>query len=58
MTYSGTQLAELYMSRVVYLYGVTKKIVSDKGIQFTSKFEERLHETLNTQLKFSSAYHP
>jgi transposase InsO family protein len=57
-TYSGTQLAELYMSRIVYLHGVLKKIVSDRGTQFTSKFWERLHETLDTQLCFSSSYHP
>jgi hypothetical protein len=57
-TYSGSQLAELYMSRIVCLYVVLKKIVSDRGTQFTSKFWERLHETLDTQLRFSSAYHP
>jgi transposase InsO family protein len=32
--------------------------VSDRGTQFTSKFWERLHETLDIQLHFSSAYHP
>jgi transposase InsO family protein len=37
---------------------VPKKIVSDRGTQFTSKFWERLHETLDTQLRFSSTYHP
>jgi transposase InsO family protein len=57
-TYSGPQLAKLYMSMIVCLNGVTKKIVSDRGTQFTSKFWERLHETLDTQLRFSSAYHP
>jgi hypothetical protein len=57
-TYSGLQLAELYMSRIVCLHGVPKKIVFDRGTQFTSKFWERLHETLDTQLRFSSAYHP
>jgi hypothetical protein len=57
-TYSGPQLAELYMLRIVCLHGVPKKIVSDRGIQFTSKFLERLHETLDTQLHFSFAYHP
>jgi hypothetical protein len=56
-TYSGPQLAELYMSKIVCLHGVPKKIVSDKGTQFTLKFWERLHETLDTQLRFSSAYH-
>jgi hypothetical protein len=58
ITYSGPQLAELYMSRIVCLHGVPKKIVFDRGTQFTSKFWERLHETLDTQLRFSSAYHP
>jgi transposase InsO family protein len=57
-TYSGPQLAELYMSRIVCLHRVPKKIVSARGTQFSSKFWERLHETLDTQLRFSSAYHP
>jgi hypothetical protein len=37
-TYSGPQLLELYMSSIVSLHGVSKKIVSDRGTQFTSKF--------------------
>jgi hypothetical protein len=57
-TYSGPQLVELYMSRILCLHGVSKKIVSNRGTQFTSKFWERLHETLDTQLRFSSTYHP
>jgi hypothetical protein len=57
-TYSGPRLAELYMSRIVCLHGVLKKIMSDRGTQFTLKFWDRLHETLNTQLRFSSSYHP
>jgi hypothetical protein len=57
-TYSGAKLAELYMSRIVCLHGVPKKIVSDGGSQFTSKFWEKLHESVDTKLNFSSAYHP
>jgi hypothetical protein len=34
-TYLGAKLAELYMSRIVCLHGVPKKIVSDRGSQFT-----------------------
>jgi hypothetical protein len=56
-TYSGPQLAELYMSRIVCLHGVPKKIVFDRGTQVTSRFWERLHEILDTQLHFSSTYH-
>jgi transposase InsO family protein len=57
-TYSEPQLAELYMSRIVCLHGVPKKIVFDRGTQFTLMFWESFHETLDTQLHFSSAYHP
>jgi transposase InsO family protein len=46
------------MSRIVCLHGVQKKIVSDRGTQFTSHFWQQLHEALGTHLKFSSAYHP
>jgi transposase InsO family protein len=57
-TYSRPQLAELYMLRIVCLHGVLRKIVADIGTQFTSKFWERFHETLDTELHFSSTYHP
>jgi hypothetical protein len=57
MTCNGPQLAELYMSRIVYLYGVPKRIVFDRGTHFTSKSKERLHETMDTHLNFSSLYH-
>jgi transposase InsO family protein len=56
--YSRPQLAELYVSRIVCLHGVPKKIVPNRGTQFTLKFWDRLHETLDTQLHFSSTYHP
>jgi hypothetical protein len=37
-TYSGARLAELYMARIVCLHGVSKKIVSDRRSQLTSRF--------------------
>ena len=54
-THSSARLVELYMSRIVCLHGVPKKIVSDRGTQFTSRFWQKLHENLDTQLNFSSA---
>jgi transposase InsO family protein len=57
-TFKGSKLAELYIARIVCLHGVPKKIVSDRGTQFTSKFWEKLHESMDTKLNFSSAYHP
>jgi transposase InsO family protein len=57
-TYNSVVLAELYMSQILCLQGLPKKIVSDRGTQFTSHFWQQLHEALGTHLKFSSAYHP
>jgi hypothetical protein len=57
-TYSGTRFAELYISRIVCLHGVPKEIISDRGFQFTSWFWEQLHDSLDTKLRFSTAYHP
>jgi hypothetical protein len=52
-TYKGSKLAELYIARIVCLHGVPKKIVSDRGTQFTSKFWEKLYESMDTKLNFS-----
>jgi hypothetical protein len=58
MIYLGAKLAELYMSWIMCLHGVPKKIMSDRGSQFTSKFWEKLHASMETKLNFSSIYHP
>jgi hypothetical protein len=36
---------------------VPKKIVSDGGTKFTSRFQEKLHKAMDTKLNISSAYH-
>nr|ABA98150.1 retrotransposon protein, putative, Ty3-gypsy subclass [Oryza sativa Japonica Group] len=57
-TFDGKELAELYMTHVVCRFGCPKKIVSDRGTQFTSRFWKQLHEALGIDLNFSTAYHP
>jgi hypothetical protein len=56
-TYKGAKLAELCIAKIVCLHRVPKKIVSDRGTQFTSRFCEKLHEAMDTQLNFILAYH-
>jgi IS30 family transposase len=56
-SYSSAVLVDIYMSWIVCLHGVLKKIVSDQGTQFTSHFWQQLHEALGTHLNFDSAYH-
>jgi hypothetical protein len=55
--YTREQLAILYMEKIVCLHRVPKKIVSDRGSQFTSHFWKVVHESLGTKLNFSTAYH-
>jgi transposase InsO family protein len=56
--YMGAKLAELYIARIMCLHRVPKKILSDRGTQFISRFWKKLHEAMDTRLNFSSAYHP
>jgi hypothetical protein len=58
MTYTGPQLAELYMPRIVCFHGVPMRIVSDRETKVISKFWDRLPETMDICSNFSSAYHP
>jgi hypothetical protein len=57
-TYKVSQLAELYITRIVSLHGVPKKIVSDSRSQFISRFWKSFHENMDTKWHFCSAYHP
>ena len=41
-TYSARKYAELYLDRIVTLYGVPLTIISDKGSIFVSRFWEQL----------------
>jgi transposase InsO family protein len=56
--YTGAKLAELYMARIVSLHGVPKKIILDRGSQFTPEFWKSFQENMDTKLKYSSTYHP
>jgi len=57
-TYHAKQYAELYLTRIICLHGIPKKIVSDRGPQFVAHFWRSLHEAMGTDLTYSTAYHP
>ena len=54
----ASQLADLYMARIVPLHRVPLRIISDRGSLFVSKFWQSFREALGTRLNFSTAYHP
>jgi hypothetical protein len=42
---------------IMSLHKVPKKIVSDRGSQFTSRPWKSFHENMDTKLNFSTTYH-
>jgi len=57
-TYQALDLARVFISEIVRLHGMPKKIISDRGSVFTGRFWTSFQEALGTQLNFSTAYHP
>ena len=55
---TASQLADLYISRIVSLHGVRLEINSDRGSLFTSRFWESFQNAMGTRLSFSTAFHP
>lgn len=58
MDYPMERLAELYIEKIVCLYGIPSSIIFDKDLRFTSKLWEGLQKDLGTKLRLSYAYHP
>ena len=54
--YSLDKLAELYISEIVWLHGISISIISDRDPRFTSRFWGKLQEALGTLLKFSITF--
>jgi hypothetical protein len=58
MTYQAPDIARIFVSKIVRLPGVPKRIISDRGSVFTGRFWTSSQEALGTQLNFSTTYHP
>ena len=52
------EIARIYKDKIWKLNRVPKKILSDRGLQFTSRFMEELTKALRTKRILSMAYHP
>jgi hypothetical protein len=58
MTYQAPDIARVFLSDIVRLHGVPRKIISDRGSMFTRQFWTSFQEALGTKLNFSTSYHP
>ena len=54
---SSEEIAKIYRDKIWKLYRVLQKILSNKELQFTSKFMEDLTKALKTKRILSTAYH-
>ena len=57
-TYKVVNIAEIFLRIFFRLHGIPKAIIYDIYYKFTSKFWKTLFVGLDTQLSFSTTYHP
>jgi hypothetical protein len=57
MTYHAHNREKVFISDIVRLHGVPKRIISDRGLVFTGRFWTSFQEALGTQLNFIDVSH-
>jgi len=57
MNVSSEEIAKIYRDDIWRLHGIPRKILSDRGPQFASKFIEEFIKVLGTKRQLSTAYH-
>ena len=57
-TFKAINIVEIFMKEIFRLHGIRKMVISDRNVKFTSSFWKELFAGLNTNLNFSTSYHP
>ena len=57
-TYQAPDIDRVFISDIVILHGMPKRVISDIGSVFIRHFWTSFQEFLGTQLNFSTTYHP
>jgi len=58
MNISLEEIAKIYRDDIWKLHGISRKILSDRGPQFTSKFIEEFTKALKIKKQLLMAYYP
>jgi hypothetical protein len=57
-TYKEINITEIFMKKIFRLHGIPKMVISDRDVKFTSTFWKESFAGLDTNLNFSTSYHP
>ena len=57
-TYKAVNIVDIFLKEIFRLHGTPKAIISDQDVKFIGNFWRSLFSGLETQLNFSTAYHP
>jgi len=58
MNISSEGIAKIYRNNIWKLHRISRKVLSDRGPQFVSKFMKELTKALGMKRQLSMAYHP
>ena len=58
MNISSEGIAKIYRDNIWKLHGIPRKVLSDRGLQFASKFMKELTKALGMKRQLLTAYHP
>jgi len=58
MNISSEGITKIYRNNIWKLHGVSRKILSNQGPQFASKFMEEFTKALGTKRQLLTVYHP
>jgi hypothetical protein len=57
-TYKAINIVEIFMKEIFRLHGIPKMVNSNRDVKFMSTFWKELFAGLDTNLNFSTSYHP
>ena len=52
------EIAKIYRDNIWKLHGISRKVLSNRGLQFALKFMKELIKALGTKRQLSTVYHP
>jgi len=55
---SSEEIVKIYQDNIWKLHGIPRKVLSDRGPQFASKFMEKLMKALGMKRQLLTAYYP